>query len=326
MRGDYRTWIADVACSAFIAFLLLLTAAFPQRVPGWRHLAVEFAIAFTLYTAVTWRLRRSRQSFGAVALRTAVVIALFAFLFGAIANLQHVLVRGWMDDALLAFERAATGADASVWLQRFAHPALTEIMMFAYVIYVPMLPGVALLCYRAAGARAAYDYLLHLSLVNIACFLGFMLFPVASPMYHQPQLYGAPLNGWVFTWCGEWIRHHAHYAGGSLPSPHCAAASVMLAMLYRYDRKAFRAALPIVLILYLSTVYGRYHYASDAVAGILTAIATLTLAPQLWKGANDASSSYGRHWVHWQHADRAPAKPRGRGDLYSEGPAESSRP
>jgi hypothetical protein len=282
---------------------LLLTLAFPARIPGWRSLAAQFAIAFTLYTAVSWALRRMHEGFTAVALHTAAVVWLLGFLFGAIANLQHVLVSGWMDGALLAFERGVTGVNPACWLQRFVSPAVTEIMMFAYVIYVPALPGVALLCYRAGGARAAYDYLLHLAAVNVVCNLGFMLFPVASPMYYDPRLYAVPLKGWLFTWCGEWIRHHAHYAGGSLPSPHCAAGSIMLAMLHRYDRRSFRVALPIVPILYVSTVYGRYHYASDAVAGILTAIAITALFRGLRKGASYESPCDRRYGVHWQHAD-----------------------
>lgn len=303
MKRDSAAWITDAICSGFTGLLLLLTLAFPERIPGWRPLAVQLGIAFTLYTAVSWVLRRMRESLAAVVLRTAAVVALLSFLFGAIANLQHVLVGGWMDDTLLEFEHAVTGVNSAYWLQRFVGPVVTEIMMFAYVIYVPMLPGVALLCYRAGGARAAYDYLLHLSAVNVLCNIGFILFPVASPLYHNPRLYTVPLKGWLLTWCGEWIRDHAHYAGGSLPSPHCAASSIMLAMLYRYDRRSFWVALPIVLILYVSTVYGRYHYASDAVAGILTAIAITTISRELRKGARYESSRDGRYGVYWQYAD-----------------------
>jgi membrane-associated phospholipid phosphatase len=300
MRADHRTSIADVACSSFTGLLVLVTVICRDRVPDWRSLALQFATALVLYAGATWGLRKMRDGFWAVALRTAVVVTLFGFLFGAVANLQHVLVRGWMDESVLAFERAATGVDPTFWLQRYVHYGLTEIMMFAYVIYVPMLPGVALLCYRSAGAGAAYDYLLRYALVNIVCFTGFILFPVAGPLYHQPVIYTVPLDGGIFTWCGEWIRHNAQYAGGSLPSAHCAVASIMLAMLCRYDRKSFRVALPIVLILYVSTVYGRYHYASDAVAGILTALAFVS--PTRGKGVDHERSGYGRHRVYWQRA------------------------
>ena len=275
--------IADTACSAFTALLLILALLLHDRVPGWQVLALQLTVTLVLYTGITRWLRRQPDGAWTVILRTAVVISLFAYLFDAVANLQHVLVRDWMDGSVLAFERTAIGVDPSIWLQRYAGPRLTEFMMFAYVFYVPMLPAVALLCYQSAGPEAAHDYLLRLSLVEIACFTGFILFPVAGPLYYQPQVYTVPLGGGFFTWCAEWIRSHAHYAGGSLPSPHCAVSSVMLAMLYRYDRRSFRVALPLVLTIYVSTVYGRYHYVSDGVAGILAAAAILS--PKFGTGA-----------------------------------------
>jgi membrane-associated phospholipid phosphatase len=46
--------------------------------------------------------------------------------------------------------------------------------------------------------------------------------------------------------------------------------------------------LPIILSIYISTVYGRFHYTSDVPAGILTAVFALWVSPKLqrvWKGA-----------------------------------------
>ena len=60
-----------------------------------------------------------------------------------------------------------------------------------------------------------------------------------------------------------------------------AAATVMLAMFFRYRRPLFYASLPFFLTLYVSTVYGRYHYAADAVAGILVALAVIKGGPKL---------------------------------------------
>jgi len=45
----------------------------------------------------------------------------------------------------------------------------------------------------------------------------------------------------------------------------------MWIMAWRYHRSLFWMLLPIVLSLYVSTFFCRYHYLSDAVTGILTA-------------------------------------------------------
>jgi len=74
-----------------------------------------------------------------------------------------------------------------------------------------------------------------------------------------------------------------HFAGGSIPSPHTAAATIMWVMAYRYHRPSFWILSPIILSLYISTFYGRYHYVTDAVVGIVVAFLALTVAPLLLK-------------------------------------------
>ena len=132
------------------------------------------------------------------------------------------------------------------------------------------------------------DYLLHLALVNIVCYLGFIVFPVAGPLVFYPEKFTVPLHGGFFAWCGEWIRSNMHYPGGSLPSPHCAAWTTMLLMLYRHNRKVFYLTLPLLVTIYPATVYGRYHYLWDSLAGILVAFLVVVLCPFLVRGTSKA--------------------------------------
>ena len=274
-----------VTLLAFVYALLLVTVWFPDTNPDWKTLAARFVLAGTAYAGVVWSVNRFvRRETSRLFLYTVTVLALNGFLFGAVGPLQHIFIPTWMDTTVLAWEFAVMGTDVCLWMNQFVNPWLTEWMMFAYVIYVPLLLIVALICLKSAGPRAATDYLLNLSLGNMVCFTGFILFPVAGPMVHYPEQFTAPLNGWFFTWCGEWMRSNAHYPGGCLPSPHCAASTVMLVMVYRYRRGLFFALLPIVLTIYVSTVYGRYHYASDSVAGIAAAVIVLKLSPLVVRG------------------------------------------
>jgi membrane-associated phospholipid phosphatase len=116
-----------------------------------------------------------------------------------------------------------------------------------------------------------------------------MLFPVASPMY-WPKVTShltEPLTAGLFGGIGEWIRSHIHQAGGSVPSPHCAVATVMWFMAKRYTRHGFVWLAPIILSLYVSTVYLRYHYLTDMVTGIAAGFLVLLLAPSIeraWNG------------------------------------------
>jgi len=120
----------------------------------------------------------------------------------------------------------------------------------------------------------------------VLCTLGFMIFPVAGPMRHIADLHTVPLRGYFFTAVSELIRGRIHTPGGTIPSIHCAAATIMWWAAYRYSRPAFFVLAPVILSLYVSTVYGRFHYAFDVVAGIAAAFLTMALGPVLIKAWN----------------------------------------
>jgi hypothetical protein len=220
--------------------------------------------------------------------RAGAVQLLFYELFLVCQHMQLVWVRDWRDEAVLGWEKAIFGVQPTVWLQRFISPPLTEWLMFSYVIYVFIYPALGALIYFKRGERPLEDYLLTLALANLACFIGFMLFPVAGPTYHIAEAYSVPLQGGFFTAWGEYIRTHIHEIGSNLPSPHCAIATVMWVMAHRYVRRASYVLAPIILSLYVSTFFLRYHYLSDTVFGILTAFLVIIVAPvvpRLWNVA-----------------------------------------
>jgi hypothetical protein len=280
-QSEIRFKCLSACCFVFMALLLMLALVFASRVPQWEAVAGKLALSIVGFGLLTHTVTRLSHFEWAALLHAAGVIGLFGFLFQVVDGIQHVIVPGWMDDLLISMEAKLIGTESASYMQRFVHPWLTEGMMFAYVSYVPLLPAVALVCYRSAGASAVYDYLVNLALAYMVCYIGFILFPVASPMYHIPELYTVQLEGGVFTWFGEWMRANQHFAGGSLPSPHCAAGTVMMAMLYRYHRRLFFVLLPMILMLYVSTVYGRYHYSWDGIAGILSATMVLRWSPRV---------------------------------------------
>jgi membrane-associated phospholipid phosphatase len=113
-----------------------------------------------------------------------------------------------------------------------------------------------------------------------------MMFPVAGPMRHIGDLHTVPLHGYFFTAVSELIRGRVHTPGGTIPSIHCAAATIMWWTAYRYSRPAFFVLAPVILSLYVSTVYGRFHYVFDVLVGIAAAFLTMALGPILIKAWN----------------------------------------
>ena len=67
----------------------------------------------------------------------------------------------------------------------------------------------------------------------------------------------------------------------------------MWLMAWKHYRPAFWVFSPVILSLYVSTFYGRYHYVTDAILGIATAGLALIAAPPLQRAWNRLAGSPG---------------------------------
>jgi membrane-associated phospholipid phosphatase len=281
--GKLQLRATDGLILATLAFFSLLAIIFSYRIDGWWVLVLKnitIAIAYVLFNQFS---EHATKKFWKFFLRMLPIVLTYAYLFGAVDKFQLLIHGRWMDDYVLDFEQWVFNVQPTLWIEDFISKPLTEWMMFSYVIYVPMYPVLCGIIYYLRGELAMEDYFFTLGFTNILCDIGFILFPVASPMHYIKQLYTVPLDGWMWTFLGECMRKYLHFAGGSIPSPHTAAATIMWVMAYRYHRPSFWVLTPIILSLYISTFYCRYHYITDAVVGILVAFLALAIAPALMK-------------------------------------------
>jgi membrane-associated phospholipid phosphatase len=289
--------LTDVVALGGLIGLTLLAVAFAGRlerpvfVIGVNLLFIAFYIGSLI---VLKRLRRRELRF---LVRTGSVQLTFIQIYQT-CNYLQLLFFDWQDGRVLAWEKALFGVQPVVAVQEIYSVSLTEWMFFVYVVYVVIYPVLGAVIYFKHGEAANEDYLFHLSLVNLACGIGFILFPVASPMYWQDvrALLTTPLSSGPFGAAAEWIRVHIHQPGGSIPSAHCAVATVMWFMARKYTKRGFLWLTPVILSLYVSTVYGRFHYVTDAVAGVVAAGLCLLAARALargWEGSGTAGAGDG---------------------------------
>lgn len=268
---NFKTNSIDLLFVTYSFLLINLTIIFSDKISNWESVLINFVliiIAYILLGRITYFLK---SDFLKVFWRALIIAITNGLIFSEIRYLQHIIVNGWMDQSLINFDNWLFGIELTIAMDKITTPLLTEVMMFAYTIYVPLIVLVALFCYKGSGRSAGEEYLFLITITYFLSYLGFLVYPVKGPLFYQPEVYNNPLEGWIFTYLGEWIRQNAHYPGGNLPSPHCAAGTIMLLLLNKYNKKYFYIVLPVIILLYLSTVYGRYHYAMDGVLGILLA-------------------------------------------------------
>jgi membrane-associated phospholipid phosphatase len=204
----------------------------------------------------------------------------FLFCFEEMSKLVHLVQPEWQDSKLIAFDQWLTGVIPSLWLERFAHPALTEFMEFAYFTYfLFLLVLAAILYYRREWA--AYWAVMTYSVVGYA--LGYVIaivFPAQSPWFTLAGMWHADLVGGPFTALINFIEKCGRVHGAAFPSQHVAGATAALLGAWRHRRWLFWVFLPLVVCMDISTVYVRNHYVADVLAGTVTG--TLGYLIGLW--------------------------------------------
>jgi len=194
----------------------------------------------------------------------------FLLCFEKMGTLAHLVYPGWHDAKLIAFDTWLTGVNPSLWLERFAHPALNEFMQFAYLtyfLYLLILGGI--LYYRREWE--AYWAVMTYSVVGYAFgYVIAILFPVQSPWFTLAGMWHGDLAGGPFTALINLIEKCGRVHGAAFPSQHVAGAMAALCGAWRHRRWLFWTFLPFVLCMCVSTVYVRNHYVADVLAGMVT--------------------------------------------------------
>jgi membrane-associated phospholipid phosphatase len=96
-------------------------------------------------------------------------------------------------------------------------------------------------------------------------------------------LHQTPIKGFIFVPLAQWVVKVAGLHGGCMPSSHVAVTMVVFVFAYKYSRRLFYFLGPLILSLFIGTVWGRFHYLSDVIAGILVGLLSLYLAKRIEK-------------------------------------------
>lgn len=150
---------------------------------------------------------------------------------------------------------------------------MTDIMQFAYLTYFLALVALPALLYAKKEERAFWAVLTSMAVAHYTVYVIAVLLPVESPYHAFAALRSVPLAGGPVTHLMEFIERFGRVQGAAFPSAHVAGAFAALLGAWRYRRWLFWAHLPLFALMVVSTVYGRYHYLGDGLAGLLVGAA-----------------------------------------------------
>jgi len=191
------------------------------------------------------------------------------------------------DDLLIAADRALFGADVTVWMQRFVRPGLSAFFYLSYTTYYFLALALGVLLYLRNKATLR-RYIFTLTFVYLVSYAGYFLLPALGPRSALAGRHTVPLETTVVARAiSDTLDELEHTKLDVFPSGHTMIAVAVLLVSFRRARDFFWWALPIAVCLVISTVYCRYHYVVDVLAGAVLAIVAVPLGDRLYDKAVD---------------------------------------
>ena len=174
-----------------------------------------------------------------------------------------------VDDLLQQWDRNLLGETPAVALEPWLYPRLEDLSMAGYLFFFYyLLAGPAHYCFRdiplfrkcIVGLFTMYGF----------AFIGYTLFPAGGP--HFSMSFHTALHGpWLVDRTLAAINRGSNTVD-VFPSVHVAATVYLLLFDWQHWRRRFWWVLAPCILLWWSTLYLRFHYFVDLLAGVAVAL------------------------------------------------------
>jgi membrane-associated phospholipid phosphatase len=200
------------------------------------------------------------------------------------------------DNVLIAIDRWIFGVHPTVWLYQFATPVVTEILEIAYAsFYILMLvTGLEPYVRRENGK---FNFFIFTFLYGFfLSYIGYLLVPGVGPRFtlHDFSALKDELPGIFctdairdFLNAGESIPRNAANAIATVqrdvfPSGHTQMTLIVIYLAAKFKLRTRYFLFVFGTLLIIATVYLRYHYVVDLIAGAMFMVFTVWSAPKLY--------------------------------------------
>lgn len=265
----------------YLALTTVLLVVAGRGAPAtWAPLGVRLAFAVLLLVLRRWGVPRGR---GWEALRLGYPVAYYGFFYAELAILNQLVTSERFDAIVVGWEEALFGGMPSqTWRVAWPFRPLSELLHLAYVSYYGMPSFLLITLLVKRRMRAFEEAAFAITATFMACYAWFIFFPVVGPFHY---LGAAELgeHAGVFPALVHGILHQGSSPGTAFPSSHVAIGVAALVEAIRHSRVASVVLGVLVPLMAAGAVYGGFHYAIDAVAGLALAVLVNPVARAGWR-------------------------------------------
>jgi membrane-associated phospholipid phosphatase len=267
----------------FLTGLIVLTLFFRGRIPLWHSLIFRYSMLLGVLFIL--KISHEKRIGGKVTLffNDFSPILFVIWIYESLGDLIQYL-RPDIDPRLIQIDLSLFGVNPTVWMQRWIVPWFTDVMSLAYLSYY-FLPVILIVTLYLKNREGEFDTSIFVLVFGYyVSFIGYILFPAIGPRYTLDHLHSVRLEGSFLTdFVRDVLNALEHNKRDAMPSGHTQIVLIVLYLAHRYERFLFYAFLPVVTGLILSTIYLRYHYVVDLLAGAAAAVSCMIVAPRLYE-------------------------------------------
>jgi membrane-associated phospholipid phosphatase len=178
------------------------------------------------------------------------------------------------------------GVHPTIWLERVTWPPLTECFQISYATYYFWPIALGALLWRKRWFDKYHFWVFVVALGFYLSYLGYIVVPATGPRF-LPMIKDAQSGPLAGVWFYQTIRETLDRAEGitrdCFPSGHTELTLLTLYYARKFNRRFFWWMFVPASALIISTVYLRYHYVIDVVAGALVALIVIIFAKPLYR-------------------------------------------
>jgi membrane-associated phospholipid phosphatase len=206
------------------------------------------------------------------------------FCYKQVPFLVSVLNLRPADDTLAHWDLAMWKVDPVFWLSSAPNRFLVEFFQAIYSMFIPGIIVLGIILWTRRP-RPEFRYgTFAIAATFLISYIGYLLLPARGPRFMAYASQYAQLHGlWTFNFFQSSLNTLEGLQYDCFPSGHVAAVLVGCFLARRVSAPVFYAFSAFAACIAFSTVYLRYHYVIDVIAGMLLAIIVIIFSPMVYR-------------------------------------------
>lgn len=199
-------------------------------------------------------------------------------------DMVHLVNPNDVDASLIAWDQYLLGFQPAIYLESFITPELTDFMYFSYSSFLIYIIMFTMYLYVRKNNTAFRETLVSVILTFYIGYIGYVIFPAVGPKFTMSHLFETSLSGSFITDRLSFLMNYEiseYTRRDCFPSLHNGVIFLILLFAFKHQKRYAFLFLPFAIALFISTLYLRYHYFVDMIAGFLLAIIVFYLGPIL---------------------------------------------